>query len=290
MLTQYLIRPLHSIAEFHDCEALQHRVWRMEDDLEVVPMHMLLTVANQGGVLLGAFDGEELVGFVFGFPGLTPDGQLKHCSHMLGVHPDYQSSGIGRQLKVAQRAAVLEQGLDLVTWTYDPLESRNAHLNIGKLGAVCQTYVEDLYGPLDDGLNTGLPTDRLQVDWWLATDWVEQRLGGAKEMPESGPFVEAIRAEWNAGSYPAPGDLHLGPTNARAITIEVPSDYQAIKAADAALALEWRLAAREVFQAYFDQGYVVADFTSFKEGGRRRSFYTFRRTSPVAQAAPDASG
>jgi predicted GNAT superfamily acetyltransferase len=290
MPTHNLIRPLLTIAEFHDCESLQHLVWGMVDDLETVPLHVLLTVARQGGILLGAFDGADLIGFVFGFPGFTPGGQFKHCSHMMGVHPDYQSRGIGRQLKLAQRAAVLEQGLDLITWTYDPLESRNAYLNIARLGAVSRTYIVDLYGPVDDGLNAGLPTDRLHVDWWLDSPWVKQRLGGEKDTPVSGPFVEAHRAGWSADRFRAPGELCLGPTNAAAVTFEVPADYQAIKAADPALALDWRLAAREVFQAYFGQGYTVTDFASFKKDGLRRSFYTLRRTSPVEPASSVASG
>ncbi len=167
--------------------------------------------------------------------------------------------------------------MDLVTWTYDPLESRNANLNIAKLGAVCRTYIVDLYGPLEDGLNAGLPTDRFQVDWRLASPWVEQRLSGAEAPPVTGPFVAANRVDWNRQGYPLPGSLRLGRSNACMVTFEIPADYQAVKAADPALALEWRLAAREAFQAYFGQGYVVAGFASFEENGIRRSVYTMRR-------------
>lgn len=277
MQNQILIRPIQAIAEYHACEELQRQAWDMPNDLEVVPLHMLLTVARQGGALLGAFDGDNLVGFVFGFAGLTAGGKLKHCSHMMGVLPDYQGHGIGRQLKLAQRALVLEQGLDLITWTYDPLESRNAYLNIANLGAVCRTNIVDLYGPLADGLSAGLPTDRLQAEWWLASPWVERRLSGAAAPPVTGPFVEANRVVWNRHGAPAPGDLPLVPSNACVVTFEIPADYQAIKASDPALALEWRLAAREVFEAYLGQGYTVAGFSSFEEQGRRRSFYIMRR-------------
>jgi chorismate synthase len=134
-----VIRSLETVAEYHACESLQHQVWAMPDDLEVVPLHILMPVQSHGGLLLGAFDGDALVGFVFGYLGMTQEGALKHCSHMMGVAPVYQSAGIGYQLKRAQREHALAQGHDLVTWTYDPLQSRNAYLNIRKLGAVCRT-------------------------------------------------------------------------------------------------------------------------------------------------------
>ena len=132
------------------------------------------------GCVLGAFEEEQLVGFVFGFPGLEtlPDGpHPKHCSHMLGVLDSHRDSGLGFALKRAQWQMVRHQGLDHVTWTYDPLLSRNAHLNIAKLGAVCNTYLRSQYGDMRDGLNAGLPSDRFQVDWWIRTRRVEHRLG-----------------------------------------------------------------------------------------------------------------
>ena len=121
-------------------------------------------------MLLGVFVNDELIGFVFGFPGIepTPDGpRPKHCSHILGVLPDHRDGGVGFALKRAQWQMVRHQGLDHVTWTYDPLLSRNAHLNIARLGAVCSTYRRSEYGDMRDGLNAGLPSDRFQVDWWV---------------------------------------------------------------------------------------------------------------------------
>ena len=142
----------------------------MPDGLEVLPVHLMVAVPRNGGLLLGAFDGDDLVGYVFGFPGITAGGKLKHCSHMMGVAPGCQVRGIGYQLKLAQREHLLARGCDLVTWTYDPLASRNAYLNLAKLGVVCRTYLQDYYGPMTDGLNAGLPADRLQVDWWIGSE------------------------------------------------------------------------------------------------------------------------
>ena len=175
------IHPLSTHGEIRAVEQLQREVWGLPD-VEVVPLHVLLTAAKNGGLLLGAFDGATLAGFVFGFPGLTPDGKLKHCSHMAGVHPAYRNRGLGYSLKLAQRQHVLAQGIDLITWTFDPLETRNASLNFHKLGAVCNTYIPNLYGEMRDGLNAGLPSDRFQVDWWIASERVAQRL----EQPPSG--------------------------------------------------------------------------------------------------------
>ncbi len=160
------IRPLTTHNEIFAVEQLQRDAWGVPD-IDVVPLHMLITPPRHGGLLLGAFDGERLAGFVFGFLGLTADGRLKHCSHMAGVHPDYRDHGVGYSLKLAQREHVLAQGLDLITWTFDPLETRNAALNFHKLGAVCNTYIRNLYGAMRAAINAGPPSDRFEVAWWI---------------------------------------------------------------------------------------------------------------------------
>jgi chorismate synthase len=269
------IRALQSIAEIHACEDLQRRVWLMPDDLEVVPLHLLLTVQRNGGLLLGAFDGVDLVGFLFGFPACDRDGKPKHCSHMMGVDPAYQSAGIGYQLKMAQREFALAQGHDLVTWTYDPLESQNAHLNIHRLGAVCRTYIRDYFGTLADGLNAGLPSDRFEVMWWIAGDPPGQHLPRQQSDWVGSPVFGANATSRTSGGLLAPGSLALE-TGAPAVRVEIPADYQAIKAADPGLALEWRLAMRQVFETYFAAGYTVVDFLSRQTGHSRRSFYILR--------------
>ncbi len=183
---------------------------------------------------------------------------------MLGVHPNFRGAGIGAALKVYQRDFVLAQGLDLITWTYDPLLARNAQLNIARLGGVCNTYLTNLYGDLGDDLNTGLPTDRLQVDWWIDTPWVAEHVAGG--IPQPG-----LAAHLAAGAHPlnppaGRGDPEPpvvpsqdGPLPAT-VLLEIPADFLALKAADRKLALHWRLATRDAFRALFDQGYVIGDF------------------------------
>jgi predicted GNAT superfamily acetyltransferase len=261
--------------EVRACEEIQFHTWRMANYREVVPLHMLVATARGGGLLLGALSGNQVVGFAFGFPGVTGEGRLKHYSHMLAVLPEFEGRGIGQQLKLAQRQAILARGLDLVTWTYDPLEARNAFLNLAKLGAVCQTYIRDLYGALADGLNVGLPTDRFEVEWWIASPRVVQRLTGQPAQPPAGAVVvNATRTV--AGGFREPGKMALD-LDTPAIRIEVPANYQAIKTGLPALALDWRLATREVFETYFARGYTAIDFVSRITGGTRRSYYILSR-------------
>ncbi|MCA9947277.1 MAG: GNAT family N-acetyltransferase, partial [Anaerolineales bacterium] len=147
-MTEIVIKPISDAASCTAVEQLQIDAWQLTDMVEVVPCHMLLTFHKNGGALLGAYADERLVGFVAGFVGLMANGRFKHASHMMGIHPDFQGQGIGTMLKLAQRQMVRQQGVNLITWTYDPLETANARLNIHKLGAVCRTYIPNLYGEI----------------------------------------------------------------------------------------------------------------------------------------------
>ena len=159
-------------------EELQDLIWPGSQK-EIVPIHMFLAAIHNGGLVLGAFSKNRMIGMLFGFPGMfktNDELKMKHCSHMLGVHPDWRNSGLGFALKCAQRQFVLSQGINLITWTYDPLLSRNAKLNITNLGAVCNTYRRSEYGQMLDSLNAGLDSDRFLVEWWLDSCRVEKSL------------------------------------------------------------------------------------------------------------------
>jgi predicted GNAT superfamily acetyltransferase len=275
------IRLVSTIDEYVACEELQYHAWQMADYRESVPLHMLLAGHKAGGVLLGAFAGAEMVGFCFGIPAIGGEGRPYHYSHMLGVHPAYQGRGVGRQLKEAQREAVLAQGLDRITWTYDPLETRNAHLNIARLGVVCCTYLRDLYGPMADGLNAGLPTDRFQVDWWISSDRVARRLAGLPGAPVA-DAVPVNRTDRTPAGFRAPDALVLD-GSAPALQVEVPADYQAIKAADPDLAMAWRLSTRRLFETYFAAGYAAVSFRTWHVEDERRSAYVLARGAPEAR-------
>jgi chorismate synthase len=270
------IRRVESIAEYHACEEIQQLAWAMPHGIEIVPLHLLIAVQKQGGLLLGAFEGDKLVGFVFGFVGMTPDGNLKHCSHMMGVLPEYQCRGVGYQLKLAQRDFVLSQRIDLVTWTYDPLESRNAYLNIHKLGAISRAYIRDLYGPMADGLNAGLPSDRLQVEWWIRRERVRKRLTGQDAQPSLAACMQVNPVTWLPIGLPAPLSPVLN-ASTPCLAVEVPATYQAVKAADPELALQWRLTIRQLLETYFAAGYCAVGYVRSMERGEWRAFYLLHK-------------
>jgi predicted GNAT superfamily acetyltransferase len=268
------IRPVKTEDEYHAVERLQREIWGAQD-IEIIGFETLMTAHKNGGVMLGAFDiveGEErMVGFVFGFVGLAADGRIKHCSHIAGALPGYRDRGVGYALKLKQREIVLAQGIDLITWTFDPLESRNARFNFHKLGATCGVYLRNLYGAMRDKLNAGLPSDRFQVDWRVASPRVEARLRGEAGVPSA----SALTAEGVPLINPPAAGEPLRPSTATTaapalageerILMQIPSDFQSLKATDRNLALEWRLHTRALFEEAFAKGYLATDL--LVEGG-----------------------
>jgi predicted GNAT superfamily acetyltransferase len=262
-----VIKVLESPDDMIAVESLQRAVWP-GSETDVVPAHLLITAVHNGGLLVGAFVDEQLIGFVFGFPGIefTPDGpRPKHCSHMLGIHPAQRDAGIGFALKRAQWQMVRHQGLDHVTWTYDPLLSRNAYLNIAKLGAVCSTYRRSEYGDMRDGLNAGLPSDRFLVDWWINTRRVDRRLSKRARRPlkledfSKAELQPLYSLQFRADQLPRPPE-HFAPLNGNLTLAEIPSDFGTLKDADFSLARDWRFFSRELFETAFAEGYIVTDF------------------------------
>ena len=283
MSSNITYRKLRSPEDMGQAEELQRLVYP-GSETEVVPIHILLALSHNGGLVLGAFDSDKLVGLLLGFLGTdqkSPDRpamtRLKHASHMMGVDPDYRDLGIGIRLKCLQREDVLENGVRLATWTYDPLQSRNANINIRRLGAVCNEYIRDYYGEMRDGINVGFHSDRFRVDWWVTSRRVQSR-------------VDELRGSLGLANFLAGGakkaySTHLTPEgilqpddvepelDGSVILVEIPSDVSSIREKNPDLALDWRMLTRKVFELAFSKGYIVTDFVFLKGEKIPRSYY-----------------
>jgi predicted GNAT superfamily acetyltransferase len=162
---QITIRKCVGIDELNACVALQKEVWNFSD-LDLIPLRMFVVSQKIGGQTIGAFHDDDLVGFAFSIPGSRAGHAYLH-SHMLAVRDSFRNHGLGRKLKLAQREDAIQQGFELLEWTFDPLEIKNAHLNLSRLGAITRRYSVNHYGHSSSPLQGGLPTDRLVAEWWL---------------------------------------------------------------------------------------------------------------------------
>lgn len=274
MEKQLTIRKLETNDDMRLIQTLEREVW----DMEPIPTHQTFTASKNGGILVGAFCEGKLIGYCYGFPGFK-EGKSYLCSHMMGIHPDYQSQGIGYMLKEEQRRIAKSIGYNLITWTFDPLESRNAFLNTSRLFGICDTYLENCYGDMDDGLNRGLPTDRLQIEWWISSDRVEKQWE-----PGILPFQQPIQLTQSASGHPAieSGLDHLR-IEAEAVEIPVPKSFQTIKKEDFQLALDWRLKIRQAFQQLFENGFALA---GVRKADKDVQYYQFvpKSSIPLNQA------
>lgn len=239
------IRPMRGHAEMEQCVELQRTTWGAAFD-QLVPTAILLAAQRTGGVASGAFDAAgRMLGFVFGISGVDDEGRLVHWSDMLAVHPDARGIGLGIQLKRHQRELLLARGVERVYWTFEPLEARNAHINFGRLGVIAREYLRDVYGETGSHLHAGIGTDRLVVEWHIASDRVRRRMEAAAEVTDD---------DRATGS----DDPH--------VRIEVPADIQRLKrvAPDDAIAL--RKVTRDAFEHYLGRGWIVVDAVRSPDG------------------------
>ncbi|MCB9453626.1 MAG: GNAT family N-acetyltransferase [Anaerolineaceae bacterium] len=287
------IRLLHTMDEMRAAAELQKVFWGDTSE-SLVPTHMLFSIAKYGGHVLGAYDGEILIGLLIGFLGAIPPAgekitvaDLQFASKRMVVLPEYRGHGIGGLLKWAQRDLALRLGVRLVTWTYDPLMALNAHLNIRKLGCLCRTYYPDHYGTQESsGLTLLGSSDRLLAEWWV---------GAARVLHHADHDVAALSVEeyvaqgnemlgvtgWDANGLPEVPEIQAASrcwNQTAPVLLEIPPDYKTIAQTDPDLGLRWRRYTREMFQAAFGQGYTVADFIDQDYQGRKRFFYVL---SPV---------
>lgn len=254
------IRQLSNHDEYRQCLYLQRETWG-ENFMEVVSPAIQMVSQKLGGVTAGAFDQSgKLIGFVFGMTGLK-DGEPVHWSDMLAVKPEWQGKGIGRRLKLFQRDEVRKLGIDVMYWTYDPLEAGNAYLNINRLGAMIVKYVENMYAT-DEGstLHARLGMDRFIVQWDLREDRLERDLPSPDEM--SAPVINT-----NEQGQPVESEF----LNRPIVRIEIPVSIQKTKTESPETGLKWRLNTRRVFQHYLAHDYSIDNF--YRDNSLNRCFY-----------------
>jgi predicted GNAT superfamily acetyltransferase len=227
------IRQLTQNHEFSEAVKLQKAIWGF-DDIDLLPVRLFITASKIGGHSFGAYDGDRMVGFCVAIPGIKQGAKSYLHSHMLGVMKEYRDAGLGRKLKMAQRDDAIKQGIDLIEWTFDPLEIKNAFFNIERLGAIVRRFVLNQYGTTSSPLNAGLPTDRCTAEWWLQSDRVEGR--------------ETKRPEVVA-------------------RISITNDIYKIKASDFARAREIQMRVADQFLENFAKNLAVTGFERSAENG-----------------------
>lgn len=268
------IRKLRSPQEYLEAEELQRAIWQFPDR-EIVPLNELVVMQKHGGHVFGAFDRGPMVGFCFGCPAYH-EGATYHYSRMLGVLPGYQDAGTGYAMKLKQRGFVLDQGLDRVVWTFDPLQARNAHFNLEKLGCVIREYEVNLYPGSQSRFNRGLETDRFTTEWPIASRRVRDRLAGKRVAADFDAFAPAIESRVNDAGWREPARARTSLRDRR-ISIEIPDDTDALKGADLKAAQVWRRVTRQAFTSYLGRGYVIGGFHRRPELNRHRGFYLLEK-------------
>jgi predicted GNAT superfamily acetyltransferase len=266
-----IIRDLTTYEEFVQVQKVQQACWSFSGGEGLYPP-VLLTASQNGGTVLGAFDGDKMVGYLFGFLGLHENrGPLKLCSQTMGVLAEYRGRGIAEQLKWAQRDRALKLGLKLITWTYDPLEGPNAYLNLHKLNGIVRMYKRNVYGEHFGALNEGLPTDRFLVEWWA------EQLSNIKSQFSNVKGKEITRVE-GSGAEQRLVEVDLKSED-EAVRIQVPVNIQMIRKENLRLARDWRFKTREIFETYFARGYIAVDFSREEMEGTQHNLYTLWRPS-----------
>jgi predicted GNAT superfamily acetyltransferase len=267
---EFKIRELSSLKDFQDCVQMQKDVWGFDDPFDAVPLPLLIVSKRNDGVVLGAFEGSKMIGFVYSMPG-THQGVALQWSHMLAVMPEYQNSDIGYQLKMAQYRISAEKGYRVIEWTYDPLESRNANFNLRKLGCIAKEYEINIYGETSSPLHQGSPTDRLVAHWPIPSLEKNEKWDTIPAPPLL--ITEANRVDEDLLTIE---NINL---NSREpfLFMEIPVNMQKLKSKSPEAALAWRMKTRELFLHYLEAGYVVYNFLHWKDSSPPRSFYVLKR-------------
>lgn len=252
MSKTYQFKPITEHDELQKAVDLQVDIWGTEI---VTPLPQLVAAIHNGGCVIGAYDGSRMIGFVYGFSGITSIHSKPHLvSHMMAVAPDYRNQGIGESLKRRQREWAIGKGFEKITWTFDPLEIKNGYLNLTKLGGYVRTYYVSYYGIMQDKINKGMPTDRFLLEWDLLSDSVvnvgmkKEKYGNISDYPLALEFSIQDSLPISGNVVQREGDIILVPS---------PKDVQALKNHSFELAYDWRMKIRQAIQELFSKGYII---------------------------------
>ena len=270
------IRLAETRADFEAAVSLQRAVWGLSD-LEIASAIQLIATTHAGGTLhLAETASGASLGFAYAFPALRGGTAHLH-SDMLAVLPEHQKQGVGVRLKWAQREEALKRGLTLITWTFDPLQARNAHLNLRRLGAAATEFFEDFYGVTSATLHHGLPTDRLLVHWRLDDQRVAElaQQGEPSRTVPTPPQPRINEVKWQAG-WPVSSEPRTD-MEAPSLLLEIPPDWDILCQAAPRVAEDWHGKVRRALRAYFGRGYRGSGFAPTEEAGRRRPLYVLTK-------------
>lgn len=263
------IRRLATLEEVKEMQKVEQKVWGMTP----IPVHQTLTVAKNGGVILGAFMKNQIIGFNYGFPGYL-GGDVYLCSHMTAILPKYRGRGIGERLKRIQKEAARDAGYRKIRWTFDPLESLNAYFNLHKLRASALFFTENMYGNMRNELNEqGLPSDRFTVEWAIAEE-PESSSASLAEIDQDNVLLDG-RLRDDGLLQPEEKDLNIEGSNV--FFAAIPDHFQKMMHHSPKLALSWRQATRNVFQAVMKKSFIAVDF--IPDRTRKRGYYQFVKNS-----------
>jgi len=276
-MNRFQIRPLQRLEELRQVEHIQNRVW----GTLAASSELLTVTAKYGGVVLGALANGRVVGFIYAFLARR-HGRLVHWSHMMAVEARYRDHGLGFRMKLVHRRRALKQGVKAICWTYDPLQSRNAFLNIARLGGRVSEYLPDCYGHFSSRIEKGLPSDRFVVDWEIASRHVARRLDATTNQRSDLRMPRVNHTRTNARGLLENRGIVLS-LDAPRLLVEVPADTDAMRAHALPLARRWRLEARKIFERYFSAGYRIEDFIPPRATGDGSCFYVLRRAAPESR-------
>ncbi|WP_078597612.1 GNAT family N-acetyltransferase [Evansella clarkii] len=265
-----IMRELMEVEDMIQVQKLEELVWGMNP----VPYHQTFTAVKNGGIMLGAYKSTTLAGFLYSFPGFHEEKGTYLYSHMLGIHPEHRRGGLGEKLKQYQRELALKKGYRLITWTFDPLESVNAYLNLTKLRAIGGRYLENYYGNLDDSLNRGLPSDRFLAEWQIDSPHAESH-ASVKADTNNGRLLLDTRI--NSDGFAVPVETSAAEEGKTAVCylVAIPDNFQVIKKEDSSLAAEWRMITGKLFSSLISSGYAAVSV--IKEQQHNRCLYVFKK-------------